>query len=138
MLVSIADRDKEEAAGVIRDLAELGYGLLATEGTARFIGERLGLDATPVSKIRAGSPNVEEYIRAGRTVLVINTLTGGREALMDGHYMRRAAAETRTPCLTSLDTARALVTALRDAQGTFEVRCIDEYRAGASPGTAAP
>ncbi len=138
VLVSIADRDKEEAAGVIRDLAELGYGLLATEGTARFIGERLGLDATPVSKIRAGSPNVEEYIRAGRTVLVINTLTGGREALMDGHYMRRAAAETHTPCLTSLDTARALVTALRDAPGTFEVRCIDEYRAGASPGAAAP
>lgn len=42
--------------------------------------------------------------------------------------MRRAAAETRTPCLTSLDTARALADALRRARGEFDVRTIDEYR----------
>ncbi len=128
VLVSIADRDKREAVPIIRDLAELGYGLLATEGTARFIKDELGLRATMVSKIRAGSPNVEEYIREGRTVLVINTLTGRREALQDGHYMRRAAAETRTPCLTSLDSAAALIAALRDARGSFDVLPITEYR----------
>ena len=131
VLVSIADRDKEEAAAIIRDLAGLGYGLLATQGTARFIEEKLGLKATVISKMRAGSPNVEECIREGRTALVINTLTGRREAIQDGHFMRRAAAETRTPCLTSLDTARALVAALREAGGGFEILPIHQYRAPA-------
>ena len=79
--------------------------------------------------MRSGSPNVEDFIREGRAALVINTLTGRREAIQDGHYMRPAAAETRTPCLTSLDTARALAAALRQARDAFDVRTIDEYRA---------
>lgn len=136
VLVSIADRDKSEAAPIIAAFAELGYGLIATEGTANFIREQLGLRARVVSKIGAGSPNVEEYIREGRTVLVINTLTRRRQALQDGHYMRRAAAETRTPSLTSLDTARALVEALRESRDGYAVCAINEYRS-AAPGSAA-
>ncbi len=137
VLVSIADRDKPEAAPIIAALAELGYGLIATEGTAQFIKDKLGLPARVVSKIRAGSPNVEEYIREGRTILVINTLTRRREALQDGHYMRRAAAETRTPCFTSLDTARALVAALRKSRDGYTVRTIDEHRSAAAGGVPA-
>ena len=128
VLVSIADRDKTEAAPIISRLSELGFGLVATEGTASFIESSLDLSVQRVSKIRAGSPNVEEFIREGRVVLVINTLTGRREALQDGHYMRRAAAETQTPCLTSLDTARALVDSLPDREHPYQVQTIDEYR----------
>jgi carbamoyl-phosphate synthase large subunit len=128
VLVSIADRDKTEAAPIISRLSELGFGLVATEGTATFIESSLELSVQRVSKIRAGSPNVEEFIREGRVVLVINTLTGRREALQDGHYMRRAAAETQTPCLTSLDTARALVDAIPNRENPYQVRTIDEYR----------
>ena len=128
VLVSIADRDKNEAGPIISSLSKLGFGLLATEGTATFIESTLGLSTRRVSKIRAGSPNVEEFIREGRVVLVINTLTGRREEIQDGHYMRRAAAETQTPCLTSLDTARALVAALPDREKPFQVQTIDEYR----------
>ncbi len=128
VLLSIADRDKPAAADIIRRLADLGYGLVATEGTARFITKDLGLPAREVAKLRAGSPNVEELIRSGSSVLVINTLTGRRQALQDGHYMRRAAAETRTPCITTLETARALVDALSETRGVFDVRTIDEYR----------
>lgn len=128
VLVSIADRDKTEAAPIISRLSELGFGLVATEGTATFIESSLDLSVQRVSKIRAGSPNVEEFIREGRVVLVINTLTGRREALQDGHYMRRAAAETQTPCLTSLDTARALVDAIPNRENPYQVRTIDEYR----------
>ena len=131
VLVSIADRDKAEASPIILDLAKLGFGLLATHGTAEFIETTLGLPVARVSKMRAGSPNVEEFIREGRVALVINTLTGRREAIQDGHYMRRAAAETRTPCLTSLDTARALVETLHQAHGVFDVRTVDEYRESA-------
>ena len=127
VLVSIADRDKAEAAPIISRLSELGFGLVATEGTAAFIESSLELSVQRISKIRAGSPNVEEFIREGRVVLVINTLTGRREALQDGHYMRRAAAETQTPCLTSLDTARALVDAIADRENPYQVQTIDEY-----------
>lgn len=128
VLVSIADRDKAEAAPIISRLSELGFGLVATEGTAAFIESSLEISVQRISKIRAGSPNVEEFIREGRVVLVINTLTGRREALQDGHYMRRAAAETQTPCLTSLDTARALVDAIADRENPYQVQTIDEYR----------
>ena len=129
LLVSIADRDKAEAAPIVADFADLGFGLLATDGTADYIEIHLELPVRRVGKMRSGSPNVEDFIREGRAALVINTLTGRREAIQDGHYMRRAAAETRTPCLTSLDTARALAAALRQARGAFTVRTVDEYRA---------
>ena len=134
VLLSIADRDKPEAADIIRRLDELGYGLAATEGTARFI-QGLGLRARTVAKLRAGTPNVEQFIRSGSSVLVINTLTGGRQTLQDGHYMRRAAAETRTPCLTTLETVRTLLDALGTTRGAYDVRTIDEYR-GAAPASA--
>ncbi len=129
VLVSIADRDKPEAGPIIADLAALGFGLLATDGTAAYVESTLRLPVQRVSKMRGGSPNVEECIRQGRAVLVLNTLTGRREVVQDGHYMRRAAAETRTPCLTSLDTARALADALRQAaHNALDVRTITEYR----------
>ena len=116
------------AVDIIRRLDQLGYGLVATEGTARFIRE-LGFRARTVAKMRAGTPNVEQFIRSGSSVLVVNTLTGRRQALQDGHYMRRAAAETRTPCLTTLETVRSLLEALETPRAaSFDVRTIDEYR----------
>ena len=137
VLVSIADRDKREARPIMQGLLALGYGLTATEGTARYLAAELGVRVPVLSKLREGSPNVEEVIRAGRVVLVINTLTGRRTALQDGHHMRRAAVETRTPCLTSLDTARALVEALREARHTYNVLPLPAYRDGA-PVAVAP
>ncbi|MCY3782889.1 MAG: carbamoyl-phosphate synthase large subunit [Chloroflexi bacterium] len=131
VLLSIADRDKPGAVDIIRRLDQLGYGLVATEGTARFIRD-LGFRARTVAKLRAGTPNVEQFIRSGSSVLVVNTLTGRRQALQDGHYMRRAAAETRTPCLTTLETVRSLLDALDTTRGAYDVRTIDEYR-GAAP-----
>jgi carbamoyl-phosphate synthase large subunit len=132
VLLSLADRDKPAAADIIRGLTDLGYGLVATEGTARFINDELGLPVQRVAKLRAGSPNVEELIRSGNSVLVINTLTGRRQDLQDGHYMRRAAVETRTPCITTLETARTLVDALSSTSGIYDVRTIDEYRSAAA------
>jgi len=134
VLLSIADRDKPAAVDIVQRLDKLGYGLAATEGTARFIRD-LGFRARTVAKMRAGTPNVEQFIRSGSSVLVVNTLTGGRQTLQDGHYLRRAAAETRTPCLTTLETVHTLLDALETTRGTFDVRTIDEYR-GAPLATA--
>jgi carbamoyl-phosphate synthase large subunit len=140
--VTIADRDKAEALPIVQELGALGYHFYATDGTARLL-EQHGLPVTAVPRIsqdNAGgsraSQDGSEIIRLIRTravQLVINTITGGmgqmREGIevQDGFRIRRAAVETGIPCLTSLDTARAVVEALTDASG-YSVRPFAEYR----------
>src|SRR5205085_9645684 len=72
LLATIADFDKEEALGILRDFAALGYEIYATRGTAQFLGEH-GIDATPVQKIHEGSPNLVDLIRSGELDLLVNT-----------------------------------------------------------------
>ena len=108
MLLSIADRDKDEAMPLIRRLAELGYDLVATEGTAARIRAELGLPVDEVTKkLNEGHPNVIDVIVSGRVSAVVNTVTGDRRPLRDGFLIRRTATERRMPCFTSLDTLRA-------------------------------
>nr|MBF6591596.1 carbamoyl-phosphate synthase large subunit [Ktedonobacterales bacterium] len=131
-LVSIADRDKAEALPICQALAEVGYTFYATPGTARLLAAH-GMRAVAVGRISTGDPAIPALIR-GRTVqLVINTITGGRGPIRegieiaDGFQIRRAAVESGIPCLTSLDTARAVVEALRDVGG-YSVLPLAEYR----------
>ncbi len=140
--VTIADRDKDEALPIIRDLHTLGYRFYATEGTARRLEEE-GLPVTAVPRISQGGATstgagqgdsqIIRLIRTRTVQLVINTITGGTGQeragieIQDGFRIRRAAVETGIPCLTSLDTARAVVEALTDASG-YSVRPFAEYR----------
>jgi len=119
-LCSIADADKAEALPILRALHGLGITLYATDGTARLLRES-GIPAIIVQKLRDGHPNVVDVIHAGEVQLVVNTMSAGAPLgdngagvpLRDGYEIRRASVERRIPCLTSLDTARALVQALR-------------------------
>jgi carbamoyl-phosphate synthase large subunit len=132
VLLSLADRDKDEAIPLVRHLAELGFDLVATDGTARFIGEELGLRVEYVpKKLNQGHPNALDVIRSGRVSAVVNTVTGDRRPLRDGFLIRRAATERRIPCFTSLDTLRAALEGR--ALGTARVLTVDEYRTAASP-----
>jgi carbamoyl-phosphate synthase large subunit len=129
VLASIADADKEEALPLLTALDAMGYRLLATSGTARFL-EQNDVRVETVNKLGEGSPDLVDAISAGQVQAVVNTVHGGG-ALKDGMYIRRAAVEARIPCLTSLDTAAALVhslehTAVRDLQ----VRPLTEYVSG--------
>ncbi|MBV9120574.1 MAG: carbamoyl-phosphate synthase large subunit [Chloroflexi bacterium] len=110
ILASIADKDKDESLDLLTRLSEMGYRLLATSGTARFL-ENHGVPVERVNRLGEGSPDIIDAIGAGQVQAVINTTHGGG-ALKDGFEIRRAAVEVRIPCLTSLDTARALVTSL--------------------------
>ena len=116
ILVSIADRDKEEARPILARLAELGFTLRATAGTAHFLASR-GISVKTVKKVGEGRPNVIDLILGGRVQLVINTPTRGRLPERTGFAIRRAAVEYRVPCLTSLDTAAALVRVLAEGVG---------------------
>ncbi|MGH2353901.1 MAG: carbamoyl-phosphate synthase large subunit, partial [Chloroflexota bacterium] len=126
LLLSIADRDKDDAVPVIKQFAAAGYRLIATPGTAKLI-ESLGLAVCRVGKLSEGDSTITDLIRAGQVQLVVNTVTGGRPVLQDGFEIRRAAVESRIPCLTSLDTASALAAALTLAEGHYEVLPLTEY-----------
>jgi carbamoyl-phosphate synthase large subunit len=125
VLLSIAERDKDEAMPLIRRLCELGYDLVATEGTAARIRVDLGLHVDEVTKkLNEGHPNVIDVIVSGRVSAVVNTVTGDRRPLRDGFLIRRTATERRVPCFTSLDTLRAAI----DGSTAHTVRTVDEYR----------
>jgi carbamoyl-phosphate synthase large subunit len=129
ILLSLADRTKPEAIPIIRRLAQAGYRLYATEGTAALI-RGLGLEVAEVTKrLSQGHPNVVDIIRQGVVDAVINTPEGAQMAtIKDGFYIRRAAVERRIPCFTSIDTARAAVEALVVDQHRFSVQPLAEYR----------
>jgi carbamoyl-phosphate synthase large subunit len=128
ILLSIADRDKPEALPIIRKLAQAGYKLYATEGTATMI-EAAGLTVTVITKkLHEGHPNVVDVITNRSVNAVINTVTGGRIPLRDGFQIRRTAAETRIPCFTSLDTARAAVQAVMNGAQNYNIQPLPSYR----------
>jgi len=128
ILLSIADRNKPEAMPVIEKLFSIDYKLYATEGTAAMI-EKDGLPVKLITKkLSEGHPNVVDVIKDGTVDSVVNTITGGRTPLRDGFYIRRAAAERRIPCFTSLDTFRVAVEALVNGSQLYNVQPLWEYR----------
>jgi carbamoyl-phosphate synthase large subunit len=141
-LCSIADADKAEALPILRGLHGLGLRLYATAGTAAFLGDA-GIPAVTVQKLRDGHPNVVDVIQSGQVHLVVNTVSasapvasnGAGAPLRDGFEIRRASVERRIPCLTSLDTARALVQALRSwrREHRSSVATLGEYVGAAAP-----
>ena len=96
-----------------------------------------------MQKLRDGHPNVVDVIHAGTVQLVVNTVSSGGPhsdngpgvPLRDGYEIRRASVERRIPCLTSLDTARALVQALRAwrREHRSQVASLGEYVGSAVP-----
>ena len=128
ILLTIADRDKADAVPMIRQLAEAGYGLFATEGTAGMI-RGLGIDAFAIPKAHTGDrPNTVDIIADGTVAAVVNTIEGDRESLEDGFEIRRAAVDRRIPCFTSLDTARAAVESLTGGAANYNIKPLPEYR----------
>ena len=128
ILLTIADRDKADAVPMIRQLAEAGYGIFATEGTARLI-QGLGIDALAIPKAHTGEhPSTVDIIEDGTVAAVVNTIEGDRESLEDGFEIRRAAVDQRIPCFTSLDTARAAVESLTGGATNYSIKPLPEYR----------
>jgi carbamoyl-phosphate synthase large subunit len=137
LIATIADRDKEEAGELIRELAELGFRIYATGGTQKYL-EKIGVAATPVKKIGEGSPNVIDLVRSGEIHLVLNTLSPERNPEREGARIRRASVEHSIPCLTSLDTARALLFALTTRRRIGELTALPIQEYVAMTGPAAP
>ena len=112
VLLTIANEDKQEAIALAKRFANIGYGIYATKGTAEQL-EKEGLYVHKASKIDEGNKNnVLDIIRNGRVNFVINTMSSKENTRKDGFLIRRVAAENNISCMTSLDTANALIKVL--------------------------
>ena len=111
ILFTVADKDKEEMKQLAKAFSELGFHLVATEGTAKAI-HALGIDADVVGKVHERSSDIIQRIKTGQIHMVINTLTQGKHSAKDGFRIRRATVEHGIACLTSLDTAWEVLSVL--------------------------
>lgn len=111
VLFTIADEWKKEALALARRFHAIGYTITATQGTAAWLNKE-GIPASSVAKVEEESPNILDFIREGKAQFVINTMEKQKKAAADGFRIRREAVENEVVCLTSLDTAGALLKVL--------------------------
>jgi carbamoyl-phosphate synthase large subunit len=127
--VSVNNDDKPNLLPIARDLAALGFRLLATRGTAAFL-RSYGLDVEVVYKVNEGRPNVADEIVNKTVDLIVNTPLG-RESFFDDRAVRRAAMMHEVPCITTLTGAAAAVSAIRALREEgVSVRALQDYYAG--------
>ena len=124
MIITVKDADKGESIDIARRFEALGYTIYATRSTAAALKDA-GVKARKVNKISQESPTVMDLILGHKIDLVIDTPTQGRDKTRDGFLIRRTAIETGVNCLTSLDTARALVTSMEHAKNSKELHLVD-------------
>jgi carbamoyl-phosphate synthase large subunit len=125
VFVSVNDRDKPSVVPIARALAEAGFHLVATRGTAAALREA-GLEVERIFKVNEGRPNIIDWIKTGRIHLVINTPLG-RESFYDEISIRRAAIRYNLPCITTLSAAHAAALAIREQQTySFEVAAVQD------------
>jgi len=111
VFVSVNDHDKDGALPIVHDLHDLGFSVLATGGTARYLNGK-GIKAATVAKVGEGSPHIGEVIRSGGVQMVINTPLGKRSRY-DESAIRREARALDIPCITTLSGGRAAVDGIR-------------------------
>jgi carbamoyl-phosphate synthase large subunit len=129
VFISVNNRDKPQAIAIARQYQALGFGLLATEGTARYLCE-YGLNVQAIEKKHEGTSNAETLLEQGGIQLVINT-PEGEEALNDDSYIRKAAVIHNIPMATTLTAAAAMAQAIEALKaGPSSVRCLQELYGG--------
>ncbi|MCG8917749.1 carbamoyl-phosphate synthase large subunit [Actinokineospora sp. PR83] len=106
--VSVANRDKRAIVFPVKRLADLGFEILATSGTAQVL-RRNGIPCTEVRKHFEGPDNIVDLIRAGEVDMVINTPYGNHGPRVDGYEIRTAAVSRDIPCVTTIQGAAAAV-----------------------------
>ncbi len=138
VFITVTDGDKPAAAGVAMALAELGFDLVATSGTAQAI-KRMGIPVRSLCKIGEGSPNVLDEIERGEVRLVVNTPVG-TGARVDGWEIRSAAVARGIPCITTMTGAmaatRAIAAARRDRPPVISLQELQHRPEGHEAGDA--
>ncbi len=124
--ISVRQSDRHRAVAVARKLSQIGFSLIATQGTARQLQEA-GMDVTPINKVYQGQPHIVDAMKNGDVQLVVNT-TEGEKSLADSKSIRRTALATKTPYYTTLEGALAAAEAIAAMQQhDFEVLSLQDY-----------
>mgnify|MGYP006421978577 CR=1 FL=1 len=134
VFVSMRDRDKELVVPVVKELVELGFKIVATAGTRKFLWEtpelqsvRNQLDIDLVFKLYEGRPNVLDWIKNQWLQLIINT-PSGEDAQAEGRLIRRAALEYKIPLITTIAGARATAAAIHAVKArALDVKALQDY-----------
>lgn len=125
IFISVRNQDKEEIGEIGQKFEELGYKLYATAGTAEIL-KGFGLDVIEVNKIHQNSKdNTLTLIESGKIDYIISTSSKGKLPTRDSVKIRRKAVERAIPCLTSIDTANAVVNSLMSRYSQYNTELID-------------
>ena len=112
VFISVRDADKPKVGAVARALSELGFGLVATRGTAAVL-EAQGIPVRVVYKVKEGRPHIVDMIKNREVVLVINTTEARKGVIADSRLIRVSALQARVPYYTTISGARAAVSGLK-------------------------
>jgi carbamoyl-phosphate synthase large subunit len=126
VFVSLRDADKPRIVDSLRQLLGLGFKVIATSGTQRYLNEQ-GIPAAKINKVLEGRPHIVDAIKNGGVQLVFNT-TEGAEALKDSKSLRSAALLHKVPYYTTLSGAVAAAQGIKAyLGGDLEVRALQNY-----------
>ena len=130
VFISLTSRHKESALKLGKSLSELGFKIMATEGTAERL-EAGGVEVTRVKKIAEGHPNLIDHLKNEEIALILNT-PSGKGARTDEGKIRAAAVQYGVPCITTLAAADAAVSAMKATrEAPMEVMSLQERYAEA-------
>ncbi len=123
---SLRDKDKPASVELARRLIKMGFGIVATKGTAMHLASH-GLQVESVNKLSEGRPNVVDLIKNRGLGFIVNTISDAR-AHKDSYYIRRNALQYGVPYTTTISGARAVVEAIESLRsGVFSIKSIQEY-----------
>jgi carbamoyl-phosphate synthase large subunit len=129
VFVSVADRDKRALVFPIRRLADLGFEVLATQGTADVL-RRHGIVPTVVRKHFEGGETIVDLILDGKIDMIVNTPYGNSGPRVDGYEIRAAAVSRGVPCITTVQGAAAAVQGIEALKaGRIGVRSLQDLHA---------
>lgn len=130
VLMSVSDRDKDDAAKVAQEFTDAGFAIVATKGTCELLNEA-GIKAEHINKLGEGHPNILDALANGEIAIVVNTPASSTESHEDDSYIRKSAIKNHVPYMTTL--AAAYVTAMgvkesKENEGS-DVRSLQEIHA---------
>ncbi|MFH0905085.1 MAG: carbamoyl-phosphate synthase large subunit [Methanobacteriota archaeon] len=127
-LITVASGDRDRALPVAKELADMGFKIIATDGTAEFLGEK-GIICESVKKLHEGRPNIVDLMKNRQIQFVLNTPVG-KQSFYDDSYIRKSAIKYKIPYFTTTDAGRAAAKGIKAArENRIEVRSLQEYHA---------
>ncbi len=126
VLITIADRDKTKILETANNFNEMGFKILATSGTKKYL-ENNGIKAETIKKVYEGRPNIVDAIKNGEIQLVINT-PAGKISEYDDSYIRKNAIKYKIPYITTTSAALAATNGIKERRnGAYKVKSLQEY-----------